>query len=218
MKKKVIALALGCTVAFGCAVGGTLAWLTDSTTEVKNTFTTSDITIELTETTTDYQMVPGHTIAKDPKVTVKKGSEECYVFVKITETDAKGKNSEDTDVTYDFDQFLNYNVITTGDNAWTALDGVDGVYYREVAANTESDQSFYILVGQGDGELKNGYVTVKDTVDKDMMNALGSDKNNYPTLTFTAYAIQKNYLTDQNNDDKVDQADGWILLNPTTTP
>ena len=52
MKKK-IALLMACVMAFGIAVGGTLAWLTDTTGEVKNTFTDSDINITLTETDTD---------------------------------------------------------------------------------------------------------------------------------------------------------------------
>ena len=30
-------------------------------------------------------MIPGWTIDKDPKVTVKEGSEDCWLFVEITE-------------------------------------------------------------------------------------------------------------------------------------
>ena len=66
MKKKTLALVLALTLLVAGVVGGTLAWLTDQTAEVKNTFTVGDINIGLTETTTDYKMVPGNTIAKDP--------------------------------------------------------------------------------------------------------------------------------------------------------
>ena len=45
MKKKTVALLLACVMALGVAVGGTLAWLTDTTQEVKNTFTDSNINI-----------------------------------------------------------------------------------------------------------------------------------------------------------------------------
>ena len=84
MKKKTLALVLALTLLVAGVVGGTLAWLTDQTAEVKNTFTVGDINIGLTETTTDYKMVPGNTIAKDPTVTVKTGSDASYVRMKVT--------------------------------------------------------------------------------------------------------------------------------------
>ena len=89
MKKK-IALLMACVMAFGIAVGGTLAWLTDTTEEVKNTFTQSDVDITLAETTgPSYKMVPGDTIAKDPKATVLADSEACWLFVKVVESTDK---------------------------------------------------------------------------------------------------------------------------------
>ena len=82
MKKKTVALLLACVMALGVAIGGTMAWLVDSTGEVKNTFTVGDINIDLTETddgigidttttdnANDYHFVPGDTLSKDPKVT-----------------------------------------------------------------------------------------------------------------------------------------------------
>ena len=83
MKKKTLALVLALTLLVAGVVGGTLAWLTDQTAEVKNTFTVGDINIGLTETTADYKMIPGNTIAKDPTVTVKANSEACWLFVKV---------------------------------------------------------------------------------------------------------------------------------------
>lgn len=162
MKKKtfIIALCLALVVAF--AAGGAIAWLTATTGTVTNTFTVGNIDIDLTETTTDYKMVPGNTIAKDPKVTVKAGSEACWLFVKIE----KSAN---------LDTFITYAVA----DGWTALTGVDGVYYREVAATT-ADTSFDVLAGNT--------VTVKDTVTKENMDGLTAET--YPTLTFTAYAVQ----------------------------
>ena len=66
MKKKTLALVLALTLLVAGVVGGTLAWLTDQTAEVKNTFTVGDINIGLTETTADYKMAPGNTIPKTP--------------------------------------------------------------------------------------------------------------------------------------------------------
>ena len=104
------------------SIGGTIAWLTDSTGEVQNTFTPSDIDIELEETVPeDYtaKMVPGVEIPKDPKVTVEVGSEPCWVFVKIVESS-------------NFDEYFeNYTVAAP----WKALAGVDGVYYIQQNAD-----------------------------------------------------------------------------------
>ena len=157
MKKKTLALVLALTLLVAGVVGSTLAWLTDQTAEVKNTFTVGDINIGLTETTTDYKMVPGNTIAKDPTVTVKANSEACWLFVKVTEST-------------DLKDFITYAIA----EGWTALPGVDGVYYREVPASA-ADQPFSVLKGD-------------------------------PTLTFKAYAVQK--------DNVASASDAWAKVNP----
>lgn len=165
MKKKTLALVLALTLLVAGVVGGTLAWLTDQTAEVKNTFTVGDINIDLTETTTDYKMVPGNTIAKDPTVTVKANSEACWLFVKVTES----TNLKD---------FITYAIA----EGWTALPDVNGVYYREVPASA-ADQTFSVLAGDA--------VTVKSDVTKTMLETAKTDA---PTLTFQAYAIQKEHF------------------------
>ena len=177
MKKKTLALVLALTLLVAGVVGSTLAWLTDQTAEVKNTFTVGDINIGLTETTTDYKMVPGNTIAKDPTVTVKANSEACWLFVKVTEST-------------DLKDFITYAIA----EGWTALPGVDGVYYREVPASA-ADQPFSVLKGDA--------VTVNSDVTKEMLTA--KDFAN-PTLTFKAYAVQK---------DNVPSASvAWAKVNP----
>ena len=165
MKKKTLALVLALTLLVAGVVGGTLAWLTDQTAEVKNTFTVGDINIGLTETTTDYKMVPGNTIAKDPTVTVKANSEACWLFVKVTEST-------------DLKDFITYAIA----EGWTALSGVDGVYYREVPASA-ADQTFSVLAGDA--------VAVKSDVTRTMLETAKTDA---PTLTFKAYAIQKDHF------------------------
>lgn len=163
MKKKTLALVLALTLLVAGVVGGTLAWLTDQTAEVKNTFTVGDINIGLTETTTDYKMVPGNTIAKDPTVTVKANSEACWLFVNVTES-------------ANLDDFITYAIAT----GWTELEA--GVYYREVPASA-ADQTFSVLAGDA--------VTVKSDVTRAMLETAKTDA---PTLTFKAYAIQKDHF------------------------
>ena len=162
------------------SIGGTIAWLTDSTGPVTNTFTTSDISIELAETKSNFKMVPGNTIAKDPKVTVKSGSEVCWLFVKIEKSD-------------NLDNYITYAVA----DGWTLLS--DGVYYREVDATT-ADKTFSVLA--------NDNVTVNGTVTKEMMEALAKDGAVQPTLTFTAYACQKDNVSTAD--------DAWKKINPGT--
>ena len=181
MKKRTLTILIAVVLVVACAVGGTLAWLKVQTQEVTNTFTAGDINITLAETTTDYKMVPGNNISKDPKVTVKAGSEACWLFVKVDKSDNYG-------------DFLEDYAIAEG---WTLLggEGNDGVYYREVAATTV-DTSFYVLSGNK--------VTVKTGVTKAMLNTIdgvvaedatedaeAAEIALRPTLTFTAYAIQK---------------------------
>lgn len=161
MKKKTLTLLVALVLVVGCIVGGTLAWLTATSEPVVNTFTTSDIDITLKETTgADYEMIPGWTIEKDPKVTVVEGSEDCYLFVKLE----KSAN---------FDDYLTYDMA----DGWTELDNVKGVYYRKVL--TTEIKTFSVLKGD--------QVTVKGDVTKEMMKTA---ENNKPTLTVTAYASQ----------------------------
>ncbi len=168
MKKKSLALLLAVVLVVGVAAGTTLAWLIDSTGSVVNTFTTSDVDIDLTETENlDLQMVPGKTITKDPKVTVTANSEKCYVFVKIE----KSAN---------YDTYL--NDYTLADGWMTDASLPANVVYRVVDKNT-ANQDFYIL--------KDNQVTVKTTVTKADMQAANANK---PTLTFTAYAVQHDHL------------------------
>ena len=182
---KPVALLLAIALLVGTAVGGTLAWLTDKTDEVTNTFTVGNIDIDLTETKEPYKMIPGHTLHKDPKVTVMAGSEDCWIFVEVEESD----NLKDY-ITYVVDP-----------NNWKQLDGVDGVYYtyaKDITANRD------IKV------LLNEQVLVKDTVTKQMMDALlAGSKAERPTLTFTAYAVQY-YKT---NGTPFEAAEAWATAN-----
>ena len=161
MKKKLTTV-LAIVLVVALSVAGTYAYLTDKTGPVVNTFTVGNVNIDLTEKTTDYKMVTGTTINKDPKVTVKADSEDCWLFVKVVKSD-------------NYDSFLTYDMA----NGWTALDGVNGVFYRQVAAS-DANQVFPVLA--------NDKVSVKPDVTKAMMDGLTDATR--PTLTFTAYACQ----------------------------
>ena len=178
VKKKITIMVTTLALILCFVVGGTLAWLVDKTSEVKNTFTYGDINIELNETTTEYKMIPGVEIAKDPTAVVKANSEACWLFVKVEESE-------------NLDDFIIY----TMESGWTALgENYPGVYYREVA-NSTADQSFVVIGNNGvdgTGEFVSNKVLVKDSVTKEMLTAEDFTK---PTLTFTAYAVQKEGFT-----------------------
>ena len=174
---KAVLVALSCMLMVALiSVGGTMAWLVANTPPVTNTFTVGDINIALNETTSDFKMVPGNKIAKDPKVTVTKNSEACWLFVEV-QTNAS------------YSTFLEDYKTADG---WIPLTGETGVFYREVAASA-ADQSFYVL--KGDADHANGFVTAKSftKADVDNVNDGTVDK---PTLTFTAYAVQKDNIAD----------------------
>lgn len=201
MKKKTLALLLACCLAIGVAAGGTLAWLTDSTSEVKNTFTSADIGVTLIETkkpdgtevaagVTDWaaQMIPGYTYSKNPTVTVKANSVDCYLFVKFAEN-----NNPST--------YLTYTSNLTAENGWTKLtdvEGVNNVWYREVTSST-SDQFWKLLA--------NDTISVKDTVTKQNMTDAAKAE-----LVYTAYVCQL-YST---NNQKFDVATAWTNAQPAT--
>ena len=203
MKKRTVALLLALVLVIGVAAGGTIAWLTANSDTVTNTFTTSGITIALGETKNDFKMVPGFTIEKDPKVTVEKGSEACYLFVKVDES-------------ANLKTYIDYKVID-GEDGWTQLTtdqnvAVTGVYYRKVAANTTDDQVFEVIGYQpAEGDFVKNKVLVKDTVGKTEMEAA---KTTAPTLTFTAYASQL-YKT---NGVEFSAYEAWQNAQPTTNP
>ena len=184
MKKKIFISVVAVALVACFAIGGTLAWLMDTTDPVTNTFTVGDIDITLAETTSNYKMIPGYTIAKDPKVSVTADSEDCYLFVKVEES-------------ANFDSFMTYAMAT----GWEKLEGEDGVYYR-VVKTTDVTREFSVL--------KDDKVSVLGTVTKDMLNKIENKTEPAPTLTFTAYAVQLH----KSNTEDFEAAEAWATVNP----
>lgn len=164
MRKSHIWLIIATVLVVVVSVGVTVALLVASSKPVINTFTIGGVSITLTETTTEYKMAPGVTVAKDPTVTVLANSERSWIFVKVEKEN-------------DFDTFCTYEV----QDGWTALEGQAGVYYKLVETST-SDQRFPVL--------KNNCVHIKDTLTEEQLNAVTVN----PTLVVTAYAIQDDGL------------------------
>ena len=193
MKKRTIALLMAVVLLFGVAVGGTIAWLQDETEVVTNTFVTGNIDIELDETwntdktgdgTNDaweVKLIPGTDYKKDPYVTVKANSEKCWVFVKVEDSNNELINGTKT---------VQYTIDTAN---WTLVTGETNVYYYNTPFEySDTDYApVYVFAGKGDGEYKNGYVTINSGLTKEMMNpAEGEDEYDTPAISITAYAVQ----------------------------
>ena len=215
---KLVALVLVLALLMGGAIGGTLAWLFTNTEPVVNTFTVGNIELELKETFNTKsensesndrwvgKMVPGGKLAKDPYVKVSADSEDCWVFVEVIEEGAATVGND----TYGFDHFIEYTVDTTKwEEVGTTEKGVVYGYKEAIDTDDEKGKELYLLVGEGEGALKNGFVSVKSTVTKEMMTAVAS--GTAPKLTFTAFAIQSKNLVDSDKKPVTDAETAWAV-------
>lgn len=86
-KKTILVAAIAVMLVAALVVGGTLAYFTDKTEAVKNTFTVGNVGIDLTETEwdakADHTLVPGKSYGKNPTITVDANSQNAYVFLKL---------------------------------------------------------------------------------------------------------------------------------------
>lgn len=178
--KKTLTVLLALVLVIAMSVAGTMAYLT-STDSVTNTFTVGKVKITLDETKVDeygaadattvtrvkentYKLIPGHSYIKDPIVHVDADSENSWVFVKVTNDISAIIDSENT---------LDAQILANG---WTALTGVDGVYYKEYTK------------GQTDKDLK-VFESFEIAGDADVSSFGGK------TIVVNAYAIQKDGFT-----------------------
>lgn len=195
----VCALLLVCTTVFT-----TLAYLTDKSGEVTNTFTIGKVDIDLYETDptaqdttahvtqrTGIKIVPGSVAPKDPTVEVKSGSEACWLYVKVTEAN----NTLTSDNTQ---KFIQYDIVS----GWTALGAsYPGVYYRSVSAADATAGKTYAVIQDKAASPAQNSVSFNSAITSADAEAAAT---NAPTLTFQAYAIQ--------SDKVASAAAGWTEL------
>lgn len=175
-KSKALLLALCAVLLVAASVLGTMAYLT-SQDEVTNTFTVGSVSITLDEAkvntdgtyvtdkdnrtdTNDYHLLPGHSYIKDPTIHVAQNSEDCWLFVQITDEIAAIQDA-DTIATQ------------MAANGWTLVDADANVYAHNAIAKAGNNvvvfESFKIK-----GDVKN--------------DALAAYANK--TIKVIAYAVQ----------------------------
>lgn len=226
MKKKILALVLCVALAAVAIVGGTLAYFTD-TDDQTNTFTMGNVEIYLRESevkkgedgqpvvngnkTTGkdqtYHVFPGQSYTKDPTITVKSDSEDCWLVATVTISNRNDLYAlyKDTDVKKVWGLSLagegqmvsgglaSYTAETTTDN------GKGGTMLRknetDVAFLTyEEDESadtitytFYFKQPHEAGDKETLFTTVK--IPETIQN--NSITEGTMGITVKAYAIQK---------------------------
>lgn len=139
-KSKALLLALCAVLLVAASVLGTMAYLT-SRAEVTNTFTVGSVSITLDEAPVDengeattgtrvtensYKLMPGHEYDKDPTIHVAANSEDCWLFVQITDEIAAIQDA-DTIATQ------------LAENGWTPVAGTTNVYAHKDIANAGND-------------------------------------------------------------------------------
>lgn len=139
-KSKALLLALCAVLLVAASVLGTLAYLT-SDDQVTNTFTVGSVSITLDEAPVDangkatsgervkensYKLMPGHAYDKDPTIHVAQNSEDCWLFVQITDEIAAIQDA-DTIATQ------------MAAKGWTLVDADANVYAYEDIANAGDD-------------------------------------------------------------------------------
>lgn len=219
MKKK-IALLMAAVMLFGVTVGSTIAWLTDQTENVVNTFTVGDVIIDIDEVDYDkddnsednvsfssqirdqaneYHLIPGKTYPKDPMVHVKAGSEACFLFVEVV----NNLGAAEAEGGYGYYPIRHQ----MDDNNWVPLDEDSNIWYLSDgngnilsvdASKSENDlhyrvfQEFKVLETAVRGESN------RDNSNSDSSVYLGDyATENYKDklITIKAYAIQSEGLT-----------------------
>ena len=187
-RNKALVLTLCAVLLVVATVMGTMAYLT-STDSVTNTFTVGKVALTLDEAkvnsdgtpvadanrvrANEYKLIPGHSYTKDPIVHVTAGSENSYIFVKVENGIANYEAATET-------AEGGYKNIAAqiAANSWTALTGVDNVYYKEYTSKTTQEnlvvfENFKIADNANAADTWND-ITAENT-----------------KITVTAYAVQK---------------------------
>ena len=177
---RVLVMAVALTLIIGGIIGGSVAWLTATSDTVTNTFTVGDIDITLSETTGNDYTVVPGKDINKNPIVTVQNGSEACWLF----VKVVENNWPTANVTYSIDN-----------NNWKPLgNAYPGVYYREVEAKT-ADQAFNVLA--------DNKVTVSENLKK-------GDITSEFTLTFTAYAVQKDGVNDA--------VTAWGKLPTSTTP
>ena len=194
-KTKAMVLSLCAVLLVISTVFATMAFLTSQDT-VKNTFTVGEVSITLDEKDTDnsrtntttsgrdkaneYHLLPSQAYEKDPTVHVAKNSEDCFVYVKVTNGIA---GAEAQTGTYNGVEYKSISE-QIKDLGWSQLVvnnvAVDGVYYKTVAKE-DANRDLVVF-----NEFK-----IKDEItNAELATYVTEEENATKIIEVIAYAVQ----------------------------
>ena len=196
--KKILTIIIAVALVAAIAVGGTLAYLTSTAdnTVLQNTFVSDNTLLDITlneapvdsttglvtagnrVTTNNYPIIPGEIMDKDPLITVKSGSQPCYVFAYVT---------NDIKLTAAAVGSTAKSVVTSIDiptATWTQVaSSANGVLY------VYSNASVPLIVAKSASDQALTKVFTKITINKDLTTSdLKGTKSG--SITVKAYAHQ----------------------------
>lgn len=218
--KRILVTLVAAVLLMAVSVAGTLAWLTNYTDPVVNTFTYGNVVITLTEgevwemvadgenfnaenngTWKDrennrtaeniYKLIPGRTYDKDPTVFVDANSEDAYIFVKVE----NGFSAYEMATT-------EWGTIATqmADLGWIEVDAANHIFCK-----TENGKA--VVAEAGDELIVFEHFTMSDSLTDEQFTAATQ-----ATITVTAYAIQAEGISAD------DPAAIWTKYVAQTTP
>lgn len=153
-KKGIVIFATSAVLAATVAIGGTIAYFSSSAT-AKNTFTVGNVKISMDEaevektetnsfvttssrvTANSYENIyPGAELPKDPTITVKADSQNCYVGMVVSIDNYEGFSDAAQDFFDDYFATIDYQ------DGWKCVSHEDGKYilnYEKIVTNSSED-------------------------------------------------------------------------------
>ena len=201
-KTKALGLMMAAVLLVTATIFGTMAYLT-STDEVVNTFTVGSVAIQLDEAkaNTDgtlvegadrvdansYKLLPGHTYAKDPMVTVLSGSENSYIRMTVTVSKAAELDAifdpQKANLLSIFNSYDSTNWIYQGETDDTTNNTrTYEFWYKDTVSALEEDVALDALFDS---------ITVPGEINNDQLKTIEG-----MTITVNAYAIQADGFND----------------------
>ena len=195
-RSKALLLTLCAVLLVTASVLGTMAYLTSQDT-VTNTFSVGSVAIKLDEAKANpdgslvkgaervkansYKLLPGHTYNKDPMVTVLKGSEDSYIKMTVTFTNASALDAifapDGANLTTIFNGYDSSNWTYKG-NTKNAADNTRTYefWYKEAVAAPDGNVALDALFDS---------ITVPGSITNEQLKTIEG-----MTITVNAYAIQ----------------------------
>ena len=160
-RTKALLISVSAILLVVCTFFATMAFLTNTTGKVTNTFTVGNVAITLDEAKVDlygipvenaervlqneYKLIPNHEYTKDPTIHVQVGSEDCWIFAKI-------ENGLGED-----------GVLNISSTDWELVDGTTDTYaYKEIVSANKDVVVFSTLqfVGSDPSEYKDAKIDI----------------------------------------------------------